>query len=327
MTGLVRRFAAGNAILPGARVPFFGSKGPADGRGLEKIGKRAFPSNDDWPARNQGPSRGTCNAFAMVAAEELWNFRQNNETLADFSEEYLYTSVRSRNDLERLKLDAEQEAKLRGSMVEDGSTFLFQVQEVLPVDGLVARDAIEYDADPARPANYKVSIPDGLTTVQINATLVHDIDTNHPKSARSPQIWCSGDTRSASERIREALAGGAPVVAAFYLLDYPYDTAWYGLSAQVYGLVRYPVAAAFDTLRVIGAHSVCIVDFEIDDDTGEQMFIFRNSWGQHEFGSAPWKRQSGIRAPHRGYGLISADAVDQYCWEFLHREVVPANTM
>lgn len=329
MNGLVRRFATGNAILPGASVPFFEffQKDVGDGRDLKAIDRAPFPADTEWPARNQGPSRGTCNAFAMVAAEELWHFRETNGTLATFSEEYAYATTRSRNGLEALNLDSQKEAELQDKMSEDGSTFLFQAGNAMKSDGLISRDAVMYDADPRRPANFQVPLPNGVFNVPVNGELIHDIDTNRPKSTRSTQIWRSGDTRSSSERIREALAEGVPVVAAFYFLDYPYDIAWYGLNAQVYGLVRYQVAAEFDLLNVIGAHSVCIVDFQIDNDTGEEMFIFRNSWGQHEFGSAPWKRPSGIKAPHQGYGLISAGDVDQFCWEFLHRKITPDNSV
>lgn len=336
MTGLVRRFALGAAA-----PETFDLRNTVARVELAIFGQRDFDASSAkiaaldetaWPVRNQGFSRATCNAFAVVAAEEYFAAQIAQGDLVgevpQFSEEYFYTAMRKRTqEVEVIISDtptggaASDANQRRKKIEEDGSTFLLQARAALKADGLLPRRLMEYDAAPERPPNHTVEIPARVKDekIEVPEPFVHDIDASlFSEGSATDRVWKSGDQRPVSVRILDALQVGVPVVAAFALLDFPGDTAWYGLSAQEYGLVQYPADA--QGMKVIGGHSVCIVNY-LQSPAGpeEDMFVFRNSWGRHDFGSAPHRRPKEPRAPYRGYGLISAHDVDRFCWEFLHR--------
>ena len=64
-------------------------------------------------------------------------------------------------------------------------------------------------------------------------------------------------------------------------------------------------------------HVVCVTGFI--PDPAEPLggwFVFRNSWGL-EFASHATLPDSGPTSGTRGYGLLSATHVNNYCWEYL----------
>ena len=94
-------------------------------------------------------------------------------------------------------------------------------------------------------------------------------------------------------------------------------TSWDRDSIWLSGVVTDPQSPHDNGVPGSG-HAICVVGFEPQStDPLDGHFIFRNSWGA-AFGknlNIVLSGTSGPLVPMRGYGKISANYVEKYCWE------------
>lgn len=282
-----------------------------------------------WVPRDQG-SRGTCTAFAVVAAEELWHFRNGDGTggTAGFqalSEEYLYSAIWR---------FSYEEAGVRRTAVDirdleaDGATYLAQAKLALERFGVCSGELVPYGDDKAtnfRHTQFDDAIEDEAAGRRVApGTLVHNIvDIEQGPATGLDRIWkhARGNRRT-SDVLREALAEGSPVVAAFATLDRIGRGTWFGPEAQLYGKVIYPSDRYLRGMQPDGGHTVCLIGFLPAGTEGAPKsgaFVLRNSFGELDFCWDAGRWGCGPQPACRGYGLISVDDVDRYCWEYLFR--------
>ena len=279
-----------------------------------------------WPVRNQG-HRSTCNAFAVVAAEELWHWRQTG-TLAPLSEELLYRDMRARpvpvTDPTMTPEEIEEKAKQAAA---EGTTFLSQAREVLLRGGLRPAAEGPYEDDrgleknhiTARPAAPVARLPAADPTlwmhnIATDGNILGSVSWARPKSGKPYVV---------SALFHEQLSEGKPVVASFALPRGVGIGAFIGAEGRFAGTVAYP---PIDVLvkrqaEAVAGHSVCLVGFRPAPDgrIAEGRFLFRNSLGpvrQSAFAGRP----GGADLPAApGYGWIRVRDVETWCWEFLCR--------
>lgn len=110
------------------------------------------------------------------------------------------------------------------------------------------------------------------------------------------------------------------MVASFAIAEDPGDAAWFGHRARLDGHVLYPAPEVSTDLGIQGGHTVCIVGYLRGGRYGAGSFVFRNSYGPDVFGGAPClnAKDDDFVLP-RGYGYISIEDVDRYCWEFMYK--------
>ena len=278
---------------------------------------------DFWRVRDQG-RRGTCNAFAVCAAEELWTYHNSDPgKLVDLSEEYLYAKTRAIS-FDRVGIDISDDDRIR--FEQSGATFLKQVQLAIDEHGVCAEEKLRYD--PGRPANFVV------TRITNDAEL-DAADRKVPKQVfvhdvmRKPEVgdnhlWLSntGNLRT-SAILARLIQDGRPVVASFAILEEVGGNAWDSNLIWDYGEVKYPSDEVAEKLKPIGGHAVCLVGFRKNptvsaDNPG--WFLFRNSYGVDDFAARAKQDEDEPISPAPGYGTISARDVDRYCWEYLARD-------
>ncbi|MBE9640661.1 C1 family peptidase [Salipiger mangrovisoli] len=282
-----------------------------------------------WAARDQG-ARGTCTAFAVVAAEELWRYRNRDaaEASADFlplSEEYLYSAI-WRSSYADVGISRPQGEAER--LEAEGATYLAQAVLALQTCGLCRADLVPYEED--RAANFRhprfadcVEQEAGSRRIATGGLVHNIVDLEEGPTVGLDKIWkhARGD-RLTSQVLHEALAAGSPVVAAFATLDQIGHGTWFGPEAQLYGKVIYPSDQYLRGLRPDGGHTVCLTGFlpaSIRGVPPSGAFLLRNSFGELDFCWDAGRWGCGPNPAWRGYGMISAADVDRYCWEYLFR--------
>lgn len=282
--------------------------------------------NDAWPAVNQD-TRGTCNAFATVAAEELTHFIHGPKysSVVSLSEEQFYAAIRAVSFSEiGVELDEETEREY----LRNGATFIAQSHIALISSGIAEERLLPYE--PHRAINYFVeNLPDEVvrnaaTRKVASSAIFHNI----VEATRGPLIGLDKtwrvdlDDQPTSEIILDALRNGFPVVAGFAILDGVGWGAWFGPAADDYGKVSYPYDSYLPGLNRVGGHSVCIVGYTPNDhDPADNhgWFLFRNSYGATGF-SKYWKWDTFAPiSPAGGYGHVSARDIDRFCWEYMFR--------
>jgi hypothetical protein len=284
-------------------------------------GLRTLKDGDGWPVRHQH-ARGTCNAFAVVASEELRRFHLNGQTnYVPLSEEHLYdkawrkplTGINNPPTGQALKI-----------LQEQGGTFLVQLKNALINDGLAdAKDA------PYKP-NASIIPPKAPTefddTVECKARkrtvakdkLFHDITDAGVGANRD---WQNGSSRSNLVNFFvDQLSKKKPIAAGFAILNEA-EYVWTGALARTSGHIRYPTDKIVEGKRPVAGHSVCLVGYRAneDDKNGEDpyTFLFRNSYGTDIFAKDAHKFLDRLNGGLPGYGIISSRDVKRYCWEFL----------
>lgn len=277
-----------------------------------------------WPVRHQC-ARGTCSAFAVTAAEELYRYYANpNEEMLFFSEEYLYAKSRAVGySMLSASLNAEDEARL----VQTGGTFLEQAMIAMDTHGLAPREDVPYECH--RPV---AAVLEGISPSVEQAAAAHvvskdqfDHDVTTDAAIGDERFW-AGNTNEVllSAFFAQKIQAGRPVAASFAIL-WGAEYVWRGHVARLTGKVKYPPVEAAKDRRPVAGHAVCLVGFKANPDPdGENRgwFLFRNSLGTSEFAyGQPLDTKEPISlAP--GYGTISASDVDLYCWEYLARKHV-----
>lgn len=294
------------------------------------VGERTLDPNF-WPVKYQGP-RGTCNAFAVNAAEELFRWLQNpSQPIVPLSEEYLYSAMREIGFTDpRLALGLSD--KDIAARTRSGATYLAQARLALMDHGVCAEALAPYTA--LKPINYyqpgfsEDAHSDAAPRKVPGADLDHYIvepgeDRKFFGKDRTwePPLEQDGVGQSCSDIIHAALMTGSPVVAGFCILAEVGYAAWFGLSAVRFGSVAYPsdTLVREEGLDPSGGHAVCILGYEPGKAPGEGWFLLRNSFGP--FGFACDRSQDNLapKSLARGYGYISEHDVDRYCWEILCR--------
>jgi hypothetical protein len=282
----------------------------------------ALRDKHEWPVRHQH-ARGTCNAFAMVAAEELRRFIESGKnSYTQLSEEYLYDKAWRKNFT---RVPEPPTGLAKEIFARQGGTYLGQVMDALIKDGLADAEDAPYDPDAAvkPPERSKVfsglDVPKALGRIVEEDKLFHDIAQKKVDSIRQ---W-KRDTGRASlaDFFVRQLEDDKPVAAAFAILN-DAEYVWTGNYARASGHVRYPTDEISDGKRPVGGHSVCLVGYERIPDGGDSnqwMFLFRNSYGTRIFAQKPDQFPGRLNTTLPGYGIISAYDVNRYCWEYLTR--------
>lgn len=274
-----------------------------------------------WPVRDQN-ARGTCNAFAMVAAEELARHRKRpHKPMKMLSEEHFYAAIRKIPQDRSILHITEQDV---AANVQTGATYLLQVKDALVQFGLCTADLLPYQPD-AAPNSYvdpltKAVRKDAAKRRLKKRKIVHNI-MDSSRSAGPPHdiTWLQPRKRRVSSQFIKKLRKGVPVVAAFAIVS---DGSWLGYQAEDLGQITYNVPLDMTKAGPAFGHTVCIVGFQppaSGDHKSGGWFLFRNSWGT-DFAKHYKDDPFYPRASARGYGYIRAVDVDTYCWEYLYRK-------
>lgn len=274
-----------------------------------------------WPVRDQY-DRGTCTAFAVVAAEELYRRLKPAATWDLLSEEHLYAAIRSFHPRDDAGVAVSDDQVAKNN--RDGATYLAQAREALIKRGLCASAVMAYERD-RHVAYYVKDVPalaaaDAEDRTVAREGLVHNIiDIENGDLPPRPTTWIHRLQNPLADVFWLQLSQNVPVVASFAIMDL-HD--WFDDTAWDWGEIRYD---ADHGDRPVGGHTVCLTGYVppvAGDTTSGGWFQFRNSLGRefaHEFANDP-------HAPiviAKGYGHISAADVNTYCWEYLHRASPP----
>ena len=273
-------------------------------------------STGQWSVRNPH-RRGTCNAFASVAAEELFWFEAVDaiEPVA-MSEEFLH--AKSRAAAPPTTVTQEDRERIKNS----GGTFLTQVKHALSENGMATAQEVPY-LTYARPDYEEKNISQEILLAakdRVNKTrLIQDMTS---ATVGANRIWPNLKRGlSIAEIFADRLLQGFPVVASFAILHRG-EYVWNGQLALARGEIRYPEEGLKGDIPAIAGHTVCLLKYipDLDNtDSKHDWFLFRNSHGPLLFGRDVDKYPDQPNAGLPGYGFISAYDVDRYCWDFLSR--------
>ncbi len=281
-----------------------------------------------WDVRFQG-ARGTCNAFAAVAAAELFDFhRGGSSAFTPFSEEYLYARTQS-IDVQSLGMDPGDEGY--DNFEESGATFLGQVRLAIEQGGNCRRDLVKYDPDKEK--NFRIRMEDLPADATADAAQpgrkVAKEDFHYGITAEpeigTGKVWEEGGENGAVAALfARLLKQKIPIVASFAILGRKKKMWDGGRLPKKWGEIEYPKESIANTLTPTGAHAVCLVGM-IKKEVGGTAdnpgwFLFRNSYGTDRFARLQHKDKTEPIALEKGYGTISAYDVDRYCWEYLARK-------
>lgn len=273
-----------------------------------------------WPVRHQH-ARGTCNAFAVVAAEELFRYIESGDKRFEpFSEEYLYSKSRIK-PFKRVP-DPPQGAALK-TFQDLGGTFLGQMMDALIDDGLADAADAKYNHDAKvdfQVAAFKTGVEERAKHRKVEETqLFHDITEAKVGENRE---WFNNTARpTLVEFFTNQLLKDIPVVASFAILNNA-EYVWTGEYARASGHVRYPPDEVVKGKRPVAGHSVCLVGYRPNlegDNRNPGTFLFRNSYGSEIFAKDADQFPDRLNTGLPGYGIISARDVSRYCWEYLTR--------
>ena len=311
----------GGAVVPGWCVAKGGVSSPkvltCGRRGKSprlNLAKGAM-DRGDWPVGQQG-HRGTCNAFAVTAAEELWALCAG-EPLVKLSEEFLYKVMGAE------PLPVSVDPQIAPSIDQSGTTFLLQAKTAIAKGALFPVALAPYDLRRGLAVNHVTDVPVPASgALHRDAKFLHDI-------AKSASIdagveWTGGDwgQDTVVELFESKLRAGVPVVASFALLEKVGMDAFTSPNGRFTGEARFPAPGLAAQFPPRAGHTVCLVGIEPgpgSDRLEDARFLFRNSHGGVRFGSLAGRGVDERTAPARGYGYVSARDVQRYCWEFLCR--------
>jgi C1A family cysteine protease len=211
------------------------------------------------PVRGQG-QRGTCVAHTAAAMMEHALIRaQKGKRNLDLSEQYLYWAC-----------------KTIDGYPDDEGTFIQYAVDVLR-DGILA----EQLSGGACRERFWVYAPAVIEKNESHAPL--------PKRVRNAPRFSANIVKKVNQTsisdLKNALADGHCVGLSVYTYDF-----WDDPYAWSEGVISLPFG-----IKSNGAHAVCLVGYEDEDDThGDGYFIFKNSW------TNAW----GASHPTPGYGNL-----------------------
>ncbi len=276
--------------------------------GLAPIRLEASVSHQ-WPPRDQF-GRGTCVAFATLAAVELHRALRDDMPPERLSEQFLHERM-----IKAHKLSASEAESL-----PEGGVLLRQALKALEQDGVIGSDHAPY-----RPIAVEVSRSDDEDASELLA-LGNRITSRAygtigaPEDLDPERIDPIQPGQQTAQKILDFLKQGLPVAIGVPLFQHSSGlTNWVLPATMRSGIVLCPDDAQPPPLtgpRADG-HVVCITGFlPASSDPLGGWFVFRNSWGL-EFGSHSVFDAGKPTAGLRGFGLISATHVNNYCWEYL----------
>lgn len=279
---------------------------------------------DQWLPRDQ-ERRGTCTAFAVAAAEEIWEARRDGNPIRYLSVEFAYAAMRAHSfdDAGITGLDDDKKDELLAT----GATYLSQAKLALEETGICGEHLVPYG--PERGVAFvetdisAAAHQDATQQQEKDAPFVHAIvRLKKGPAVGLHQVWDPPLAKSVSAIFIDALEAGAPVIAAFAILNRGGDNTWHGTAPRLCGVVKYPGDEEAARCAPVAGHTVCITGFVppetgAPDDSG--FFIFRNSFGIHDFALDAGRWRCGASPITPGYGIISMADVDRYCWEYMYR--------
>ena len=269
-----------------------------------------------WPPRDQF-GRGTCVAFATLAAVELHRALHDDMPPERLSEQFLHDRMTTAHML----------PEAESAHLPQGGVLLRQALRALEEDGVVRSELAPY-----RPVTATAKGSDDRTTSELLAAGAR-IECRaygtigNPESLDPARIDRIQPGQMTAQRVLDFLKLGLPVAIGVPLFQHPSGHSnWILPSALHSGIVHCPDDAHAPPLggpRADG-HVVCITGFvPAPSDPLGGWFVFRNSWGL-DFASHSATAAPRLSAGLRGFGLISGTHVNNYCWEYL--VPVPENT-
>jgi hypothetical protein len=251
-----------------------------------------------WFIPDQRP-RETCVAYAAAACIELLRARQDGE-FERLSAQFLYWYMRTTTP----KSD-------RPPGWAEGATRLSYAKAVLERHG-ICREAVCRSAfEPDLPLKGREPSPEANEEAQKNRI-----------TSGSDYLDCreAAQREGIARRIYNLLDTGRPVAIA--LPEIPKNpggttTNWYNPASWSSGIVADPPAGSVVHEPDTPGHAVCIVGFQQDLGRASGWFLFRNSLGGDWANSIDLTQRHLPNVPAPGYGAISADHIEQYCWEML----------
>ncbi len=265
-----------------------------------------------WPVRDQF-GRGTCVAFATLAAVELVRARQTDMPPERLSEQFFH----------HIMLEQHPLSKDVAAEVPVGGVLLHQAWLALTHSGVVGAEHAPYK--PARFDNTESARPESSSDVIARA--------GQNKIAPKAYGTIGAPTEMDDQHVEKITPGaqteltilgflqaGLPVALGVPLFQHPSGLSnWTLPSAMRSGVVPCPEdegAPVLDGPRDDG-HVVCITGFIPDpQEPLGGWFVFRNSWGL-DFASHATIPTDETSIQTRGYGMLSATHINAYCWEYL----------
>lgn len=267
---------------------------------------------DQWPARDQY-GRGTCVAFATLAAVELQLAVRQDLPPERLSEQYLHERMTNNHSVHEVD----------GVSVPEGGVLLRQAFSALEADGV-----IESRRAPYKPAAYgsgrgkhKAPTPDVSRTEQADPIVCRAYGTIGVVAGLDPdRVDNIHPGVNTAAKLLGFLRQGLPVAVGVPLFQHASGlNNWILPSTIRSGIVLCPEDKNAPPLDgpLEGGHVVCLIGYI--PDQSEPLggwFVFRNSWGLG-FASHPPNMGFGPTAGVRGHGVISATHLNSYCWEYL----------
>jgi hypothetical protein len=264
-----------------------------------------------WPARDQY-GRGTCVAFAVVAAIELLRAREAELEPERLSEQFLHHMMQTEFPL--------SEADVQG--MPKGGSLLRQAWQVLERFGIVDGDSMPY-----RPAAHGTSRGGPKPTQQVLSAALENKFTclsygriGVAAEGDDPRANFFASGRDTAEKLLQYLQNGYPVAIGLPLFTHCSGaTNWTLPDALTTGRILCPEdpdGVGLEGQRNDG-HVVCLTGFVPDPlEKLGGWFTFRNSWG-NDFATRALGDELPQSAICRGNGLLSATHVNEHCWEYL----------
>ena len=290
------------SAAPGATATLAAQKGPPPGlEGRDDINLLETVRYERWFIPDQRP-RETCIAYAASACIELLRARQDPD-FEPLSAQFLYWYMRT---------TAPKSNRPPGWA--EGATRLSYAKAVLEKYGICREAVCRSGLEPDLPLEGREPSCEANKEAEKNRITS---DTDYLDSREATQ------REGIAKRIYDLLSTGRPVAIA--LPEFPKNpgstaTNWNNPTSWGSGIVADPSPDL--VLREPGnpvgpGHAVCIVGFQRDHGPAGGWFLFRNSLGGGWAYSIDPTRPHSPHIPAPGYGAISADHIERYCWEML----------
>ena len=251
-----------------------------------------------WRGVDQGRP-GTCVALAVAACVAHLEHRADRP-VPKFSEQFLYWAIKHESD------DHDNFAY---------HTKLIYAAQALEKMGICESRLLPYGLRLVTDPRQTVSGPTPSAAAFAGAC-----DHRHKARFYLDRASVDQPIPHAAETLLERLCLGRPVAICFPTFSRPgrHDpNNWdnQGLAAA-YGIVADPMTSGYT--EETGSHCVCVVGFDPRPPGGaKHRFIVRNSWGTADWGQHGGEPNAYPAIPQRGYGSMSVDYVDNYCWEMM----------
>lgn len=262
-----------------------------------------------WPPRDQF-GRGTCVAFATLAAVELHRALQDDMPPDRLSEQFLHHRMTT----------AHAPPEPEAAHLPNGSVLLRQALRALEADGVVRSEHAPYKPFAAGVSGSSEPAMAELLGMarKIECRAYGTIGT--PASIDPARIDPIRPGHQTAQKILDFLKEGLPVAIGVPMFRHRSGlTNWTLPATMRSGVVLCPDDANAPLLEGprSDGHVVCVTGFlPASSDPLGGWFVFRNSWGL-EFGTHSVIEAAEPVAGLRGFGLISASHVNNYCWEYL----------